>query len=893
MAKAAQKPKGMHRSFRAATKQVFSPQSTRFLASKSSVQARGRLAFLGIQSKTQKLAWNAQKKVLGNQSAVNIARTSFKQQAYKDALAAKLAKVAARKAKQHPLGMRTKKQMVSNLFSLKKPQFMVNRREARAEKKIAKLQKKVTEYNEKAAVAIAKLAQTNLGKATLKPSANGTVVEKTLSSAMNTLKKAYNAKTSGAVDQKKIELVQLIKQKQNLDNAVIRTRAEFVAATGPEKKAKEAAHKEALAAKEKYKQTGDPQKIKNLIQDLKKTNKVSQIKFNNLYAVAKGTNSGEKIKAQAKLNASTMINGAKQLKREAKYSSLKKTFEYATSEKQQQLVEKIKEADALKATLKATGRLPTRSERKTLRRSLKAQAILRTLGRANYSVTNIDGIKQKSLLTELGQAGINKLKANTEVDILKSPVEKVLGDINVKKVFVDQAKDKVANAKIKMDSNVKQIADIDKILLDLGPEKIKLDAEKIELETQSKNLDSQIASRIENGKLLKTPALIQSNQAEIDKLSKEKETVTEKIKTNGDTIKKNQDAMSSITIKKQELEAENKTLTETITKTTETYTKLDSDFKKEDATIKLAANKEKIGGLEGQKVRLEAQLAAEKLKPTTNTNAMQAIKDIEGKIAAIDVEKKQLEDENKIHTDTITPKVVTPTEPAGAGAGELKPLEGPAVVTPGTPVVAPTPGTAPGTPGAPQTPVAPKKPRTPEQKAAAKAAKAAKAAQVAAAQAAAVAAAVAAAEEKGKVATAAAVAAALAAAGITQPVAAATQPGAAQAASEVKKITPGAAELAAQQTVPAVPKKSVTPLDPTTLTIVQGTTTQVDPGVQKIKAGLVPAQQQAPAVVSPAPVVSPTQVTVPVVSPAVKNKPTAPAASIQSERLYKLAPGGI
>ena len=611
MAKLAQKPKGMHRSFTAATKQVFSPQSTRFLASKSTVRGRGFLgALTGFQSKTQKLAWKAQKQVLGNQSAVNIARTSFKQKAYADALAAKKEKIATwnptvKNILANPLGMKTKKQAIANFF--KKPTFFAGtrlaRRQRRAKAKVELLESKVKEYNNKAAVAIEKLAQTNIGKATLKPSANGTVVEKNLSSAMNTLKKAYNAKKSGAAETQKIELVQLIKKKQDLDNAVIKTKLAAQTETNPAEKAiKQKAYQAALVAKENYKKTGDPQKIQSLVQVLKKTNKVSQIKFNNLYAVGKGTKSGEKIKAQAKVNASTMINGAKQLKREAKYSSLKKTYEYQQPEKQAMLVNVIKEATQLKETLKQPGRLPTRAEKKTLRRAMKAQAILRTLGRTgDYTVTNpITGeVTKGSLLSNTTKRELSQLKTNTTVDILKSPVEKILGSISVKKTLVDEAKDKVAQVKTKMDSNVAQISSI-------SDAKQKLEKEMANLQTSD-------------------PKAI-AIQANINKLN----------------------------AKTAELEAENKILTETFTKTTETYTKLDSEFKIEDATIKLAANKEKIGEFEGQKVRLEAELAAEKLKPTTNTNAMQAIQD---KIAAIDLEKTQLEGENKIHTDTITPKV--------------------------------------------------------------------------------------------------------------------------------------------------------------------------------------------------------------------------------------------
>jgi len=631
------KPQDMKKSFRASAKQFVNPKSTRFLASNRSTRGLG---FFGGISKTQISARKAQKEVLGKQTAFNIARTSFKQQAYKDALATKLAKVASTGS---PFGVRT------SLFS-RSPKS----KQEKAQKKIAVLRSKVAKYNAAANSAIKQLATTNLGKATLQRTAEGTLVQKSLTGAMNELKKAYNSKRTGTVDAQKTELAQIIKTKQGLDNAVFSAKAAVFKSSTPEtKKALQAA----LAAKETFKTTEDAKKIPTLIKALKKTNKISQIKFNNLYAVSKGTLRGEKLQEQAKRDVLTMKNSAKQLKREAKYSSFSKVANlsfyqkyikgkplYTSEEGQTKLKSIVDEAAALKERLKSYQRGPTSSETKILKRSLKAEAILRTLGRTRITA---DNGTQKNLL-----------KVPISAEILKSPLTKYGTDITAKKAIIDEAKIKANNAEVKQKANKEKITSLDtdkKALeankLELGNTKTQL-AEKMklyvpeELTKQKADLESKTPrdeaaiKAIDEQIAIKIAALTPEQQKEHTELEN-------KINLNENNIKTNTDSIASIDAQKISLEAENKIHDETI----KTHTKLESDYKVEDANIKLAANKEIIAGYDGQTKDLEAKLA---LASTTPEEA----KYIQKQIDDIGIEKGKLEAENQEHEKIITPPAV-------------------------------------------------------------------------------------------------------------------------------------------------------------------------------------------------------------------------------------------
>ena len=644
MAKTAQKPKDMHRSVRATVKQVFNPKTTRFLASKSDVRGRGFLGyFTGIQSKTQKLAWKAQKEVLGNQSAVNIAKISFKQQAYKDALAAKIAKVQGR-ADDNPFGKRTK------LFS------MPARRQAKAQRKIALLQKKVAHYNAQANSAIKQLATTKLGQTTLQRNkVTGTLVQKSLAGAMDELKKAYNAKTSGAIDAKKTKLAQIIKTKQGLDNKVISARSAVY--MNPSKETK-AALQLALAEKDKFIKSPDAQEISKLVKSLKKTNKISQIKFNNLYAVGKGTTRGQEIKAKAKTDVLTMTNSAKQLKQEAKYSSYSKIANrsfyqkyikgkplYTSVEGQTKLKSIVDEAAAIKLRMKTPGSAPpTSSEIKILKRSLKAQAILRTLGRS--SITAANGTKK------------NLLRIPISAEILKSPLTKYGTDILAKKAILDEAKVKADDATASKVQNAQKIASLDNEKIELEAKTLELGQTKTQLADkmklfvpealtkQKEDLESKIprdevAIKAIDDQIAKTVANLTPEQ------QKEHTQLGYDIKLNENQITTNSESIGSINAQKISIEAENKTHDETI----KTHTTKESEYKIEDATIKLTANKEIIAGYDSQIKALNNKIAL----ATTTPEAALAIRT---QIDAIGQEKIKLETENKVHTDIITPKVV-------------------------------------------------------------------------------------------------------------------------------------------------------------------------------------------------------------------------------------------
>lgn len=668
------KPQDMHTSVRQSVKQFFSPKSTRFLASKSQIEGRGRF---GSISATQKSANKALIEVYGkgDYGAVDIAKISFKQKAYANAIAAKQTKVQARMNTSSPFGIKT------SLFS--KPQFLIKRRQSRAAAKIEALKEKLTKYNTQSNKAISQLSSTTLGQKTLTPLTNsfgkqlvnpdGTPVKRTLEQTMEVLKKAYNDKTSGAVDTKKEKLGQLIKQKQLLDDAILKAKADDFKTSTP---ATQLALATALTAKEKYKKTGAPLEIKNLIIDLKKTDKLSQIKFNNLYAVMKGTDRGQAIKAQAKRNVLTTTNSAKQLKQEAKYSSLAKVANlsffqkyirskplYTSVEGQQKLKTIVDQATVIKERLKRNGTGPTPEEAKILQRSLKAQSILRTLNRT--TTQKINGTYEKLL------------KVQISPDILKNPIAKIGTDITAVKANVDDAKIKADDAQYKLNANNSKMIDIDarKTTLEaqykpLGAEKTLLDTQSAELKKKAETLNIELKT-LEDAPT-KDQNAINAKKYEINALLKEQQTLDSQIIKNEIASKPIIANINSVNLEKINLEAENKLHTATI----ETHKTLDSEYKVKVATIALEDNKDKIASIDVQTKSLED----EKKQIKNNTDGTKTL-EIQKKIEALAIDKQRLEDENKTHEDIINkvPEVVpdassTPIKTAATTVATVVPV---------------------------------------------------------------------------------------------------------------------------------------------------------------------------------------------------------------------------
>lgn len=643
------KPKGFH------TKRVAFKPTNLFKPSATTFKARSQMTFqFGGPSKTQAAAQKALKEVYGEESKFQTEKIAFKQKAYAQAYANKVAK---NKAKILTAGPTKWYQGISRVKQWK------------AIRNVAQLKAKKDKYNAKSADLIAKLSAptgTKLAQNTLKPLTNPDGTVKTRTSLANTLaelKTAYNTKKSGDIEAQKTKIADLIATKQNINNAV--TKADFTIrdlksqgiTKGPAFEAAQAALTTAKTAKANYNsglgKTHNAE-ISKLTRKLKTTNKMSTIKFNNLYSVAKGSVAGLAVKRQARLDLFAIQNSSKALKQEAKRASMnaltktyffKKNKNYRTAEGQTKLLAYVERGKKIRNSLRNPNGTPRKFDfftRRALKRqlvkSLKAESLLRTLNRSSLlqltpeQKTKVSGVLQKSPI-DLYKTG----EASTTVGL---------------KVRVDDAKQKADAAEVKLKANKAQIATNSDAILKLESQNTVFGAKKTELETKSKDLDAQIASRIENGKLLKSPALIQSNQAEIDKLTKEKAEVSYNIKINENDIQKTKSDIDTKTAANRQIEAEN----QIHEKTKETHKTLETQYKL-DAPLKVAENVGKIN-------TLTAEVDELKLKRIELMNAVppdqDAIKENKYQLIVKSKEKLKLVEENKIHEEALKPLVTTP-----------------------------------------------------------------------------------------------------------------------------------------------------------------------------------------------------------------------------------------
>lgn len=643
------KPKGFH------TKRVAFKPTNLFKPSATTFKARSQMTFqFGRPSKTQAAAQKALKEVYGEESKFQTEKIAFKQKAYAQAYSNKVAK---NKAKILTAGPTKWYQGISRVKQWK------------AIRNVAQLKAKKDKYNAKSADLIAKLSAptgTKLAQNTLKPLTNPDGTVKTRTSLANTLaelKTAYNTKKSGDIEAQKTKIADLIAVKQNINNAV--TKADFTIrdlksqgiTKGPAFESAQAALATAKTAKSNYNsglgKTHNAE-ISKLTKKLKTTNKMSTIKFNNLYSVAKGSVAGLAVKRQARLDLFAIQNSSKALKQEAKRASMnaltkthffKKNKNYRTAEAQTKLLAYVERGKKIRNSLrnpngtqKKFDFFTRRALKRELVKSLKAESLLRTLNRSSLlqltpeQKTKVSGVLQKSPI-DLYKTG----EASTTVGL---------------KVRVDDAKQKADAAEVKLTANKAQIATNGADILKLETQNTELGAKKTELESKSKDLDAQIASRIENGKSLKTPALIQSNQAEIDKLTKEKAEVTYNIKINENDIQKTKSVIDTKTAANRQIEAEN----QIHEKTKETHKTLETQYKL-DAPLKVAENVGKIN-------TLTAEVDELKLKRIELMNAVppdqDAIKENKYELIVKSKEKLKLVEENKIHEEALKPLVTTP-----------------------------------------------------------------------------------------------------------------------------------------------------------------------------------------------------------------------------------------
>jgi hypothetical protein len=389
-----------------------------------------------LRSKTVRQAIAASEKIYGTSNISKTQVIAQKQTAYNAAVKAQKDKVEAASkthatttSKINPFG--SKFSFLSPIKSLRnKRALSVANSTLKNQQSILKaLESKKAEYNKKASSLINAVAQKR--SLTAETTVNGKTTKKTLQQLLTESKDKYTAEVEKPIMEKRGKFEAAVGIKKGINSEIVKSQLAYQTATGnilraaspEEKSAAILALKEAegtlKTTKAKAQSTEYLEAAKQaqtLGKELVKTRKINLLTVNNLNKIRLGKNNGTAIASAKKtaFTSSILLN-----RKQAKHSSLDKLKQFGNESSQQKLVQIIERANILK---KKDPKSLTVFDFRAIRRGVKSEAILKTLGELGDGVLKVEkpvtllsseaNAKLPVLSEEQKQKGIADLQVN-------------------------------------------------------------------------------------------------------------------------------------------------------------------------------------------------------------------------------------------------------------------------------------------------------------------------------------------------------------------------------------------------------------------------------------------------------------------------------------------------